>query len=152
MAAGEEALAVLHSMDATLKSLLVAILPIVAYVRSMQPKQVAPDRDLDGKYGDPVVKFMPRDWTGPSFVGQCFSECPPELLDMMAEVAEYFATQDEISGKTTANGKPTADFKRADAARARGWAKRMREGRHRPSLARSGMDGNGWEGVNDGFS
>lgn len=92
---------------------------------------IAPDRDLDGKWGDPEVKAKdPRDWTGPTMKGRRFSECPPEYLDLVADRLEYFAEQAEAEGKTTSNGKPVAPFNRADAARARGWAKRIRTGEH----------------------
>lgn len=124
----EEALALLRSIDASLKQL-------VARQQAAQPKAVASDRDLDGKYGDPPVKFMPRDWTGPSFVGLRMSECPPDLLDMLAETFDYFARKADEKDERTDKGKPVAEFKRADAARARGWAARMRAGKHRPPAA-----------------
>jgi hypothetical protein len=120
--------ALLISIDASLKAL-------VAQTRQTQPKPVATDRDLDGKYGDPVLKFMPRDWTGPSFKGYHLSECPADLLDMVAETFEYFASQSERDDERTDKGKPVADYKRQDAARARGWAKRIRDGRHTPPAA-----------------
>lgn len=96
--------------------------------------EVASDRDLDSQYGDPEVRLnkMPRDWTGPSYKGRKFSECPPELLDMLADMFEYFAKKAEESGETH-NGKPVAPYKRKDAARARGWAKRIRDGKHTPA-------------------
>lgn len=116
-----EALDVLRSIDASLKEL-------VRIARGRQPKPVASDRDLDGLHGNPVVKFMPRDWTGPSFKGVRFSECPAPLLEMLAETFDYFAEQAEQKGETTTSGKPVAPYKRADAARARGWAKRIQDG------------------------
>jgi hypothetical protein len=43
---------------------------LVAQKRAEAPKPVvASDRDLDGKYGNPVLKFNPRDWNGPSVQG-----------------------------------------------------------------------------------
>lgn len=104
---------------------------------------VAPDRDLDGKYGDPEIKAKdPRDWTGPTMKGRRFSECPPEYLDMVAERLDYFAEQAEAEGKVTSSGKPVAPYNRADAARARGWAKRIRSGEH---IQTTSVDGpSGW--------
>ncbi len=90
------------------------------------PKAVASDRDLDGRYGDPVLKFNPRDWSGPSFKDRRFSECPPALLDMAAETLEWFGKQADEKDERTNSGKPVGDYKRQDAARARGWAKRLR--------------------------
>jgi hypothetical protein len=90
---------------------------------------VASDSDLDGKYGNPVINAKdPRDWTGPPMKGRKFSECPPAYLDLVASRLDYFAQKADAEGKTTSSGKPVAPFNRADAARARGWAKRMRDG------------------------
>jgi hypothetical protein len=125
-----EAIELLRSIDATLKTLVAMGQQFIAQARQSQPKAIAPTRDLDGKHGDPIVKFMPRDWTGPSYKNRAFSECPPDLLDMIAETLDYFASKAEQSGETTGGGKPVAPYKRADAARARGWAKRIREGKH----------------------
>lgn len=122
MGATDETLALLRSIDASLKTL-------VAQSRVAAPKGTANDRDLDGKYGDPEVRFEPRDWTGDRCKGRRFSECPAPFLDLLAETLDYFAEQSEAKNELTAKGKPAAPFKRADAARARGWAKRVREGR-----------------------
>jgi hypothetical protein len=89
---------------------------------------VADDRDLDGKYGNPNVKFNPRDWHGESMKGRSMSECPAEFLDLLAESFEWFARRDEKEGKTTQSGKPLAPYQRKDAARCRGWAARIRNG------------------------
>lgn len=156
MAASDEALAVLRSIDETLKAMLALAEQRTQQARAAQPKPVASDRDLDGKYGDPVLKFMPRDWTGQGFKGSRFSQCPPELLDLVAETFDYFASQSEAKHEVTDKGKPVAEYKRQDAARARGWAKRMRAGPHpAPNVA---ANGNGhatasdeWGTADDGF-
>lgn len=109
----------LRSIDASLKELL-------SQRRAEKPKPVASDRELDGRYGDPELKFMPRDWTGPNFRGRHFSECPPALLDLVAESCDWFAEQADKKHEMTDRGRPVSDFKRADAARARGWARRLR--------------------------
>lgn len=141
MDTAEATLAVLRSIDATLKDMLALAQQRTQQARATAPKAVAPDRDLDGKYGDPELKFSPRDWTGPSFKGRHFSECPPDLLDMVAETFEYFGRQADEKHEMTDRGKPVGDYKRQDAARARGWAKRMREGKHRPPTINT--NGNG---------
>lgn len=116
-----EAIALLKSIDASLKAL----------VRQFNaPATIASDQDLDGPWGNPQVKFMPRDWNGPSFKGRRMSECPPDLLDLLAQTFDYFARQADEKNEMTDKGKPVADFKRADAARARGWAQRIRSGKH----------------------
>lgn len=111
-----------------LAGILAELRAIKSILASVVPKPVATDRDLDSTHGDPLLKFMPRDWTGPNCKDCRFSECPPDLLELVAETFDYFAQQAEEKNELTANGKPTAPYKRLDAARARGWAKRKREG------------------------
>lgn len=118
-----EILTVLRSIDASLKTL-------IQQAAANKPKPVATDRDLDGNYGNPVVKFDPRDWTGASCKGLKFSDCPAPFLDLLAETFDYFAGQAEAKNEKTNSGKSVADYKRQDAARARGWAARIRSGRH----------------------
>lgn len=123
MSATEETLTLLRSIDASLKLL-------VKQKAADAPKAIASDRDLDGKYGDPELKVCPRDWTGPSYKGRKFSECPPALLDLAAEMFDYFGRQADEKNERTEKGKPVGEYRRLDAAKARGWAKRIREGRH----------------------
>lgn len=101
--------------------------------------QVAGDRELDSEWGDPVVRKDPKKWTGDSYAGCHFSECIPEYLDELADLYDWMGDMDEKDNKMH-KGKPTAPYKRRDAARARGWAKRLREGWQRPA-ADSQSDG-----------
>lgn len=120
--ASDEGLTLLRSIDASLKQL-------VGLMKVSKPKEIAPDSDLDSQYGDPVIKAAdPRDWTGPSQKGKRFSECSSEYLEMVASRLDFFAEKEEREGKTSSTGKLVAPYTRRDAARARGWAKRMREG------------------------
>jgi hypothetical protein len=82
---------------------------------------IADDKDLDSKFGDEQVKFDPRDWTGNSCKGAPMSHCPPEYLDALAAAFDYFA------GRNAGDPKK-AGYDRRSAARARGWAKRLRAG------------------------
>lgn len=131
-----DVLFLLRSIDASLKALLG-----IATKRQMSKpaetgasKKVATDADLDGKYGNPEIKTKdPRDWTGDSMKGRKFSECPADYLDLVASRLDYFAEQAEQEGKLTNAGKPVAPYNRADAARARGWAWRIRQGTHVPA-------------------
>ena len=121
-ATAQDVIGVLRSIDASLKALL-------ALQRGSQPPQVAPDSDLDSQYGDPLVRAKdPRDWTGESQLGKSFSECPAEYLDLVAARLDYFAEKAEAEGTLTSTGKPVAPYNRRDAARARGWAQRIRHG------------------------
>lgn len=91
--------------------------------------RVASDSDLDSQYGDPVIRMKdPRDWTGDSMMGLPFSECPPEYLDLWAERNDYFGKIADEEGTKANNGKPLSYYKYKDAARARGWAARKRNG------------------------
>jgi hypothetical protein len=108
----------LTSIDATLKRMLTA----------QTAPSIASDNDLDGKFGNPPVRFMPKAWTGASYKDKPFSACPPELLDLVAESLDWLAQKAETNNELTVGGKPVAQYKRLDAARARGWAKRLRNG------------------------
>ena len=137
------ALEVLIDIRATLK----VIVQLLQQRTSAPAKSeaVASDRDLDGKYGDPEVKFDPRDWSGDSCKGLHMSACPAEFLDLLAETFDYFAQKAEDAKEVTSSGKAVAPYKRADAARARGWAKRIRSG---PTKASGRPDG-GWAHSDD---
>jgi hypothetical protein len=115
-----------------------------ARARAAQPPAIASDRDLDGKFGNPELKFNPRDWMGVKFKGRRFSECPPELLDMIASTFDWFADQADQKGEQTNKGEPVSKYKRADAARARGWAKRIRDGKHVQKPAEATNAASGW--------
>jgi hypothetical protein len=106
---------------------------------------IASDKDLDGKYGDEEVRFNPKDWTGTSMKGKRMSKCPPEFLDLLAETFDYFAGEAEEKNETY-NGKPVAPYKRKSAARARGWAKRIREGKVKQEPVATRPQSRGWGG------
>lgn len=131
-----EAIDLLKSIDASLKALL----------RQQQGSgssstSLASDSDLDGKYGDPEVKAKdPRDWTGQPMQGRRFSECPAEYLDLVASRLDYFASRETDPKKVRYN--------QLDAARARGWAKRIREGRHTQTSEPVGA-ATGWASESD---
>lgn len=122
-----------------LKSINAGIQRLIALQKSATPT-LATDRDLDGKYGDPVVKFDPRDWTGRTCKGLHLSQCPAPFLDLLAETFDYFARKADADGTVTDKGKSVADYKRQDAARARGWAKRIRDGKVKSGEAESSSD------------
>lgn len=126
---------VLKSIDQSLRTLVViaqkkaeARVTTAAASKPKPEEKIASDRDLDSQYGDPEVKFNPRDWTGEPVKGMHFSQCPAEALDMIAEAFDWFAQVADEKGELTGGGQPVAKYKRLDAARARGWAKRIREG------------------------
>lgn len=116
MSASVETIALLKSIDASLKALVRATVP-------------PPPADLDGQYGDPLVTASdPRDWLGDPMKGRRFSECPEAYLELVASRLDYFADKAAEKGELTSSGKPREPLLRLDAARARGWAERIRKG------------------------
>lgn len=85
----------------------------------------ADDRELDSKYGNPTVRKDPKRWLddgGESYAGMPFSHCPPDYLETLASFLEWRASKEEAEGKDKYAG-----YSRSDAARARGWARRIRQ-------------------------
>ena len=80
--------------------------------------------DLDGPYGDPEVRFDPRAWSGRSYKGQKFSQCPAEYLEKLASAYDFFADKADRAGEVDAKGRPKATWDRMNAAKARAWAER----------------------------
>ena len=117
MSDDRNALAVLMDIDATLKALLALSKARTAKAHPL----VASDADLDGQYGDLVIKAKdPRDWSGETMVGRHLSECPADYLSILADRYDFFA-QGETDPKK-------ARYNALDAARCRGWAARIRSG------------------------
>ncbi len=114
-----EELAILREI----RDIMAELLALSKSKRAAAPSPlVAIDADLDGQHGNPVVKFVPRDWTGDEFRGVTFSECTPEFLDALAKAYDYFAA------KKKAENDPKAKWEVLSAARARGWSARLRAG------------------------
>lgn len=82
---------------------------------------IASAADLDGQHGNPTVRFDPRAWKGSSFKGRTYSECDPEFLETLAESLDYSA------GHPKPGKEQYAKNDARDAARARGWAERLRK-------------------------
>jgi hypothetical protein len=89
---------------------------------------VADDTDLDSKYGDPEVKKDPPRWKGALTAPIRMSECTPEYLDFLAQFYDWCAGKE-----LDKNEQKKASYKRRDAARARGWAQRIRAGWRPPA-------------------
>lgn len=91
-----------------------------------QALEVADTGDLDGPYGDPEIRKDPPRWTGESQVGKRYSECPADYLESLAGFNTWRAQKDDESGAVDAKGRPKSYWAKLDAARARGWAQRIR--------------------------
>src|SRR5271166_3783073 len=74
----------------------------------------ATDKEIDGKYGDPQIKFSPRGWNGKNYVGKKMSETEPAFLDLVAEANAYSAAHPK--------DPKYVKYNLADASRARSWA------------------------------
>lgn len=112
---------------------------------------VATDADLDGKYGDPVVRLDPKRWTesgGESCVGLAYSACPAAFLDELAAFLEWSSARPR-AGLTPEDAAKYARYDATDAARARGWAARVKAGVAKPAAvvpaqaSRYGTSGHG---------
>lgn len=98
--------------------------PVAASAAPAGATPPADDADLDSQYGDPTVRKDPPRWTGPSYVGAKFSDCPPDYLEMLAGLLDWQAGKSDEKNEMANNGKPRSGYLRRDAARARGWARR----------------------------
>ena len=122
-ATNDEVLAELKALRATVE----ALAPLRAMVEALLAgKPVASASDVDGKGGDPALRFDVKN-VGMSTKGKKMSTLPANVLDRVAHMLDYFADKEEAEGKSY-NGKPTAPWTRLDAARARRWALRRRMG------------------------
>jgi hypothetical protein len=84
----------------------------------------ANDADLDGPRGNPTIRFAPKRFRGPGYIGKRYSEASPEFLDVLAEALQYSADHPKANDT---DGKK-AGWNRLDASRARAWARRIRSG------------------------
>ncbi len=89
---------------------------------------VADDHDLDSEWGDPSIKYglkvkYWKEQPDPN-IGFKFSECTPEYLDATAKYYDACAYMKRKDG--TPESIKVAGYKDRDAARARGWAARIR--------------------------
>jgi hypothetical protein len=82
--------------------------------------------ELEAPDADELVKVKPRDWSGDDFKGTRMSLCPPAFLEQLALVYDYFAKKNDAENAVDAKGRPKSFYDRRSAARARGWAARLR--------------------------
>lgn len=96
---------------------------------------IATDADLDGKYGDEEIRRDPSSkyWDGGSYISRRMSECPADYLDAYAKYKNACAFMNEKEGKE--DKAKYVGYDRKSAARARGWAQRLRVGYKAPERA-----------------
>ena len=116
----------IEALEIKVDGMAAAATPRAASITKALVEEVASDDDLNSQYGDPDVRRDPSQkyWQGESYVGMRFGQCPPDYLDAMAKYKDACAFMNEKSGDE-AKAKYIA-YDRRDAARARGWAKRLR--------------------------
>jgi len=81
----------------------------------------APDSDLGGEHGDPLVKWDPKLWKGESHVGKRYSQCSAEYLDAVVALCQWKVKRSAEKGEDTT-------WPIRDGSRAMGWAVRVRAG------------------------
>lgn len=96
---------------------------------------LATDSDLDSQYGDPIVKFMPRDWKGTDYKNCNYSTTEPAFLQMLADALVFFAGRADDPKKKQWNLR--------DAGRALAWKKRLENGWQPAGGKKSG--GSDWD-------
>jgi hypothetical protein len=94
--------------------------------------EVAGDADLDGKYGDEEIRRDPsaKYWPGESYANRRMSECPADYLLAYAKYKDACAFMNAKEGKE--EKAKYVGYDRKSAARARGWAARIRDGKVKP--------------------
>ncbi len=129
-----ETIRLLSSIDATMKAILLVLSETrgTTAAPTGSDGDIADDVDLDSQWGDEVVKFHPRDWSGEHFKGSKMSSCSAEFLDMLADSFDYFAKKNDADKAMTDKGQPKSTYDRRSARRARGWAQRVRNGETAP--------------------
>lgn len=131
----------LHDLETRL-AMVEAKLAALEAAAKAKPEAGLPTVNLDSEHGDPVVRKDPPRWPGDTFVGKRYSDCTPEYLESLAGFLAWKAKKNDADGKTK-----YAEYDRLDAARAQGWAARIRAGHGKATAtteaARYGTSGHG---------
>lgn len=134
MTLDEKVDAILASVRNLEKRMATTVVKAAAAKSKVEP---ADDSDLDSEWGNPAVRKDPPRWKGTSFVGCKFSECSAEYLDdtasfLMWKAGKNDADEAKCNAVGDAEGAKKANkyafYARKDAARAAGWAARVRDG------------------------
>ncbi len=96
---------------------------------------VAPVSAIRGPHGDVEFKKDPPRWKGTPLAPICASQCPPEYLEVAAELFDFKAD------KPRPGKEDFAKYDRLNAARCRRWAIEIREGRVKQEPIREREDG-----------
>jgi hypothetical protein len=101
--------------------------------------EIADDFDLDGQYGNEVIRKSPsaRYWAGDDHTGARMSECSAEFLEAYARYKDACAFMAAKEAKTKPEKEKYVGYDKKSAARARGWVKRIKAGTVRPVALRA---------------
>lgn len=120
---------------ATIEERLTALEAEVKHLKATRPAQAAAPVNLEAdKYANFTVRKSPPNWLdkgGPDYAGTSIADTTPEFCDAVADFLDWQAAKDEAKNYSYVNGKGAtvfpAEYARKDAARARAWAKRLRD-------------------------
>lgn len=88
-------------------------------------------RELDSEWGNPEIKFAPKNWSGEPVVGRFMSDLQPTTLRALATDYARLARYYDEQGSKDNKGRPKSFYARKDAGRALGWALRLESQGHR---------------------
>lgn len=92
-------------------------------VGQLEKRLLSHEELLADERNDPEVRRDPPRWTGPSYVGQKYSHCPPDWLRAEAAFRCWKAEMADKEGKVSQkNGRPISFYERLDERRAISWA------------------------------
>jgi hypothetical protein len=102
--------------------------------------EIATADDLDGKFGNEEIRRDPsaKYWSGASYAGQRMSECPADYLEAYGKYKDACAYMNQKEGKE--EKAKYVGYDRKSAARARGWAQRIRGGYKPPAPVLAPID------------
>lgn len=139
------------SLDAEERAILDEILTAVLALKQPPVSRpagddaaVASDTELDGEWGDPVLKKSPPRWKGRDLASKRYSQLTEEELDCVIGFLEWKRdkNREEVaaavkSGDAAAQAKAEKGVMYAvkDAARARGWLRRLKQGWKPPTVS-----------------
>ena len=111
--------------------MLRAIAAHVGLVPDLVEIEPAGARELDSEWGNPEIKFAPKNWSGEPVVGRFMSDLQPTTLRALATDYARLARYYDEQGSKDNKGRPKSYYARKDAGRALGWALRLESQGHR---------------------
>lgn len=119
----------------TIEERIAALEAAVAAMKASATASATIEVDIaNDRYANFSVYKCPPKWLeagGTDYAGMTLSETTPEFCEALASFLDWQAARDEAKNYSYVNGKGEtvfpAKFARKDAARARAWAKKLRD-------------------------